>query len=198
MILFGLCVLLVAVSGVPGLWSRTWGAKAAPWLLAGGALAGLAAAGRVLIGGASVSLALPHTPLGTQGFLRLDPIGAWFLVPVLVLPACGAVFARGYWDGHFESARRLRLLFGITAASMAVLVAAAHALTFLMAWEGMAVTSFFLVTAEDRDADTRRAGWIYLASTHTGTLCLFGAFALMAGSTYRWLAANPGASGSQR
>jgi len=198
MILFGLCVLLVAVSGVPGLWSRTWGARASAWMLGAGTLAGLGVAARVLLGGASLSLALPHTPLGTQGFLRLDPVGTWFLVPVLVLPACGAVFARGYWDGHHESARRLRLLFGLTAASMALLTAAAHALTFLLAWEGMAVTAYLMVTAEDRDADTQRAGWIYLATTHSGTLCLFGAFALMAGSSYLLQPMAPGFAASQR
>jgi hydrogenase-4 component B len=198
MILFALCALLVAASGVPGLWLRTGGGKVSSWLLGLGALAGLGAAIPVLAGGACASLALPHTPLGTQGFLRLDPIGAWFLVPVLILAACGSVFALGSWGDAHEGARRLRLLYGFTAASMVVLVAAAQALTFLLAWEGMAVTAFLLVTADDRDADTRRAGWIYLAATHSGTLCLFGAFALLADGNFLWLPLAPGFAASSR
>jgi hydrogenase-4 component B len=200
MILLALCACLVAVSGVPGLWLRTGGGKVSAWLLALGALAGLTAAGLVLCGSAPPALALLHTPLGTQGFLRLDPIGAFFLVPVLVLPACGAIFAIGYWGDQHESARRLRLLFGLTAAFMVVLVAACHALTFLMAWEGMAVTAFFLVSAEDRDPETRRAGWIYLASTHSGTLCLFAAFGLAAsaGGSFLFAPVPPGLAGTAR
>ena len=182
MILFGLCAFLVASSGVPGLFLRTRGGLAAAWLMGLGALAGLAAAARALFAGGP-SLALLHTPLGTQGYLRLDAVGAFFLVPVLVLPACGSIFALGYWDDRHESARRLRLLFGITTGFLVLLVAAAHALTFLLAWEGMAVTAYLLVMAEDREPVTQKAGWIYLACTHSGTLCLSAAFALAASAT---------------
>jgi formate hydrogenlyase subunit 3/multisubunit Na+/H+ antiporter MnhD subunit len=182
MILFGLCALLVATSGVPGLFLRTRGGLAAAWLMGLGALAGLAAAGLALFAGGT-SLALFHTPLGTPGYLRLDAVGAFFLVPVLALPACGSIFALGYWDDRHESARRLRLLFGITTGFLVLLVAAAHALTFLLAWEGMAVTAYLLVMAEDREPVTQHSGWIYLACTHSGTLCLSAAFALAASAT---------------
>ena len=181
MLLLGVSAVLTGCSGMPDLFRRGGGGRTAAWLMGLGALAGLAAAALVLGGAGSASLALPHTPLGSPGYLRLDPVGAWFLVPVLALAATGAVFAVGYWDGQHEGARRLRLLYGITTGSMVLLVAAANALTFLLAWEGMAVTSFFLVVAEDRDSAARRAGWIYLAATHTGTLCLFAAFGLAAG-----------------
>ena len=183
MILLGLCAFLMAASGLPGLFLRAKGGLAASWLVGLGGLAGRAAAGRVLGGAAAPARMLAHTPLGNPGFLRLDPIGAFFLVPVVLLPACASIYAQGYWDEHHESARRLRLLFGITTAFLVLLVAAAHAFTFLLAWEGMAVTAFFLVMAEDRDAETRRAGWIYLVSTHTGTLCLFAAFGLTAAAS---------------
>ena len=197
MILLLLAAGLAAVSGVPGLF-RARGGLAAAWLMGLAALAGCAAAGLTLAGGGS-GLALLRTPLGTQGFLRLDAVGAFFLVPVLLLPACGTIFARGYWDGHHESARRLRLLLGLTTACMVLLVAAAHALTFLLAWEGMAVGSFFLVAAEDREPGTLRAGWIYLATTHTGTLCLFAAFALAAsGAGFLFTPLAPGFAATPR
>src|SRR5208283_3624932 len=183
MILLALAVGLAAFSGIPGLFLRQAGARIAAWLMVLAALCGLGAAGLVLGGAAPASLALAHTPLGTPGFLRLDAIGAWFLVPVLVVPACGAVFGVDYWDGHHEGGVRLRLLFGLTTAFLALLTAAAQALTFLLAWEGMAVGAGFLVLAEDREAANRRAGWIYLAATHSGTLCLFAAFGLLAASS---------------
>jgi len=199
MILLALCALLAAASGVPGLWLRAGGGRTACWMLGLAALAGLAAAGLVLGGAPLASQALPHTPLGTPGFLRLDALGAWFLPPVLVLSCCGSVYALGYWGDPREGSRRLRLLFGLTTAAMVVLVAAAQALTFLLAWEVMAVTAFFMVTAEDRDPATRRAGWVYLIATHSGTLCLFAGFGLLAaGSGFLWLPQAPGFAASQR
>jgi hydrogenase-4 component B len=180
MLLFALSVLLTAASGVPGLFLRSGGGREGAWLMGLGAAAGLAAAGWALAAPGPTGLLLPGTPLGSQGYLRLDAIGGFFLVPVLTLSACGTVFARGYWGDLREGARRVRLLFGLCAGFLALLTAAAHALTFLLAWEGMALTGFLLVMAEDRDPATRRAGWVYLAATHTGTLCLFAAFGLAA------------------
>lgn len=200
MIGFGLAILLVAISGLPGLFLRTRGGPIAAGLMILGTLAGLWAAGGVLFGGGGSSLVLPATPLGAAGLVRLDPIAAFFLVPVLVLPTCGAVFGLGYWSDQHANARRLRLLFGLTTAFLALLVAAGQALTFLLAWEGMATTAFFLVLTEDRLAATRRAGWLYLVATHSGTLCLFAGFALLAaaGGTLLLAPVAPGFAATDR
>ena len=180
MILYGLAVLLAALSGVPGLFLRKRGGETAAVLLCLGAALGLAASGWTLFGGAVWVQALPLTPLGSTGLLRFDPIAAFFLVPVLLLSACGSVYAIAYFSDAHEGARGVRVLYGLTTAFLALLVAAAHAFTFMLAWEGMAITAFLLVITEDRDPETQRAGWIYLIATHAGTLCLFGAFSLMA------------------
>ena len=126
------------------------------------------------------ALALGAQPPGHPGLPAPGPIGRLLPVPVLVLPACGAVSASGYWgDRHEERPAGCGCcLGGHHRLPGRCWWPAGHALTFLLAWEGMAVTSFFLVTAEDRDPETQRAGWIYLVSTHSGTLCLFAAFAL--------------------
>ena len=180
MILYLLSVLAAALSGVPGLRLRSRGGETAAGLLVLAALLGLTASGWVLLGGHLGVQALPNTPLGAAGLLRLDPIAAFFLIPILLLSASGSIYGIRYFgDGH-EGAARLRVLYGLTTACLALLVAAAHAITFLLAWEGMAITAFLMVITEDREPETQRAGWIYLIATHTGTLCLFGAFALMA------------------
>ncbi len=180
MIFYGLAILLAALSGVPGLFLRRRGGEVAAVMMGAAAVSGFVASGWVLYGGAAWTLVLPLTPLGTLGLLQFDPIAAFFLIPVLLLPACGSAYGIAYFPDAQEGARGVRLLYGLTTACLALLVAAAHALTFLLAWEGMAICAFFLVITEDRKAETRRAGWVYLISTHTGTLCLFGAFSLMA------------------
>lgn len=200
MILFGLALLLIGLSGVPGLLLRERGAAVASAMFVLGALVGLVAAGTVLCGGPGWSLTLPASPLGTPGMLRLDPVAAFFLIPVLLLPACGSAFGLGYWGDHHANPRQLRLLYGLTTVFLAILVASAHTLPFLLAWEGMAITAFFLVITEDREPETRRAAWIYLVATHSGTLCLFAAFALVASASGSFLFAPfpPGFAASGR
>lgn len=195
MSLYLIALLLVAASGIPGLFLRKRGGEVAAVLLGLGALSGVAAAGRVLLGRAPSQVLLPASPLGSPGLLVLDPVAAWFLVPTLLLSAFGAIYAIRYWgDGH-PGARGLRLAYGSLAAAMALLATAAHALVFLLAWEGMAVLAFLLVLTEDRDPETRRAGWTFLVTTHLGTLALFAAFALLPAARFAPLPAGFAASG---
>ncbi|WP_243323925.1 proton-conducting transporter membrane subunit [Geothrix sp. SG200] len=175
-----LALLVAAVSGVPGLFLRRQGGEAAAGLLGLAAVLGLTAALPVLAGGTGGTLLLRTAALGSPGLLALDPLAAFFSIPVLLLSFCGGLYSLGYWEGHRGHTPILRLVYGLLTASLLMLVMASHALTFLLAWEGMALAAFVLVMAEDREPETRRAGWIYLAATHTGTLLLFAAFALLA------------------
>ncbi len=47
---------------------------------------------------------------------------------------------------------------------------------FLLAWEIMAVSAYFLIMFEASRSEVRRAGLIYLVLTHTGTLALIAMF----------------------
>ncbi len=62
---------------------------------------------------------------------------------------------------------------------MTLVVIARNGILFLMAWEVMALASFFLVTFEDEQASVRQAGWIYLVATHIGTAFLLALFILL-------------------
>ena len=42
----------------------------------------------------------------------------------------------------------------------------------------MALSAFFLVATEDHDEETLKAGWLYLATSHFATLCVFVMFSL--------------------
>ncbi|MDR3683386.1 MAG: proton-conducting transporter membrane subunit [Geothrix sp.] len=186
MSLYLLAILLAMSSGFPGLFLRRRGGEVAAALMGLGAVIGLWAAIRVLAGGPVPTLVLPPAPMATAGLLTLDPIAAFFAIPVFLLPACAAVYGIGYWDNHQENARTLRLVLGLLAASLGLLIASTHALPFLLGWEGMAITAFVLVMTEDRRLEARRAGWIYLVCTHTGTLALFGVFALLFAASGHW------------
>ncbi len=168
MSLYLLAVVLMMSSGFPGLFLRRRGGEVAAVLMGLGAVLGLTAAIGVLAGGPVATLGIPPAPLASPGLLTLDPIAAFFALPVFLLLACVAVYGIGYWDNHQENARTLRLLIGLLAASLAFLVVSTHALPFLLGWEGMATTAFILVVTEDRLPEARRAGWIYLGAPIPG------------------------------
>ena len=57
---------------------------------------------------------------------------------------------------------------------------------FLIAWELFAICAYFNITLDRQQRETRAAGWLYLAASHAGTLCLFAFFSLLAVRTGSW------------
>jgi hydrogenase-4 component B len=126
-------------------------------------------------------LRAPWSIPGGELLLRIDAISLIFLLPFLLVFAMTIIFGKDYWPQaqHPENSRKLRLFHGLIAAAMALVFTAQNGILFLFAWEVMALASFFLITTEDNRDEARRAGFIYLVATHTGTLALFALFALL-------------------
>ncbi len=70
-------------------------------------------------------------------------------------------------------------MYGILPGSMAFVVMAADALLFLVAWEAMALSCYFLLVADHDSEEVRSAGTLYIIATHTCTLFLIAMFALL-------------------
>ena len=66
---------------------------------------------------------------------------------------------------------------------MAFVLVADDAYGFMVAWESMAVSSFFLVTTEHRQAEIRRAGYLYLLIAHIGAIAILLCFGVLQGGT---------------
>lgn len=192
-------LLLTAVSGLIGLvggrHSRLGQWLATALLLAGG-LCGLVGAIWVLGGGQSPVLRVPTPVPGADLVLTADPLSAFFLVPIFLVASAGSIYGLEYWDQreHPHDGRKLRAFYGLLTASLAALVLARNGVTFLLGWECMAVSAFFLVGTEDGQADVREAAWLYLAASHAATLLLFAMFGLLYGVTgsYDLVALPPG------
>ena len=154
--------------------------------LALGAALGIAGALRAL-GGEGTAWSAPWPTLGASLSLRVDALSAFFLLPVLGLPALASIYGLGYWPqaGHGARSIRLQIYFGVVTGAMALVCVAANAVLFLAAWEVMALAGFLLVFTEHEKPEVQRAAFVYLASAHAGNLALFALFALlgrMAGS----------------
>lgn len=180
-----------ACSGVFGLAAGRrshWG----QWLSTGIAIVagavGLTAAVAILIGKSAGPLEF-HALLPIMTLrMQLDPLAAFFLVPIFLIGTLASIYGIGYWPQirHPRNGRGLRVWFGLLIAGMAVLTVAASAMSFLLGWEIMALSAFFLIATEDHKPPARQAAWIYLAATHGSTLLLFGVFAMLHQITGTW------------
>ncbi|HVN85703.1 MAG TPA: proton-conducting transporter membrane subunit [Candidatus Binatia bacterium] len=146
----------------------------------GGCLLGLFSAAHALIDSANESLRVAWDVPGGAFYVEIDALSALFLLLIFGLSALAAIYGSEYVR-HYEHKKWLGppwFFFNLLAASMAMVVIARNGLLFLMAWEVMALASFFLVMFDDESEAVRAAGWTYLVATHLGTVFLLVFFVL--------------------
>jgi hydrogenase-4 component B len=123
-------------------------------------------------------LGLPDLPF----HLRLDPLAGFFLLLLGGVGAGISVYAGGYFQS--ESPGRLRLIclqYHVFLASMAFVILADDAYLFMVAWETMALSSYFLVTTDHRVPAIRSAGFLYLLIAHIGAIAILLCFGVLHG-----------------
>lgn len=174
---------ILGMSGIPGLalgWRSSWGERCATGLACLGGVLGLLGAVRALLFGGGAGFVFAWSLPGASWEMVLDELGAFFLIPVFLMGVLGSVYGSSYWSQrkHPGNAPRLRFFWGTVMAGMVVLLLARNSILFLLGWEFMALSGFFLVGTEDRIPEVRRASWIYFISTHVATLTLFALFVL--------------------
>lgn len=179
--------LAIGCAGIPGLFLRKPGIgqiiAATVTILA--ALAGITASLKLLFSHTTTTYSLLWSlPFGPCE-LVIDPLSAFFLLPVFLVAAAGSLFAVGYWPAaeHRSTECGLTFFYGLLASSMAVLLTARNGVFFIMVWEVMALSAYFLLVTEHEREDVRRAGVVYLIATHAGTMALFVYFSLLAAAT---------------
>jgi formate hydrogenlyase subunit 3/multisubunit Na+/H+ antiporter MnhD subunit len=152
-------------------------------VLAGAGLAGLAAGAQTAV----LPLGLPGLPV----HLRLDPLSAYFLLLLGSAAAGVSAFAAGYFrKGEGTPPGVLCLLYHLFLASMAMVLLADDAYAFMVMWELMALSSFFLVTANHVIPEIRRAGYLYLLVAHVGALAILLTFGVLQANTGDYTFAN--------
>jgi hydrogenase-4 component B len=187
---FGQAALLVMVAGYLGGAILSFVAasdRSARMMTALGAATGclgaLAVAVSVFATGIPLETTLPTLISAAGGIvIRVDLLGALFLalVAAVSLPAAiyGAVYMAEY-EGRC-SLPVFGLMFNGFLFGMSLVPCAGNILTFVLAWELMAIASYFLVMTESEQADTRQAGLWYAAMTHLGLVLLLPMFFLLA------------------
>ncbi|MBF0093572.1 MAG: hydrogenase 4 subunit B [Alphaproteobacteria bacterium] len=130
--------------------------------------------------GDAVGLVLPIGPPWQATHLSLDGLSAFFLLIVNGVGAMAALYGIGY-GRHEEEPARVLPFFPVFLAGMNLVPLAADAFSFLVAWEFMSLSSWFLVLSSHRRHETRRAALVYLVMAAIGTAALIAAFGVLAG-----------------
>lgn len=125
---------------------------------------------------AVLAIGLPNLPF----HLRLDSLAAIFLLLLGIVAAGISIYAAGYFrHDHGIPLGLLCLEYHIFLASMLMVLLADDAYAFMVAWETMALSSFFLVTTDHRHEAIRRAGYLYLLIAHVGAIAILLSFGVM-------------------
>ena len=136
---------------------------------------------------AVLPIGLPSLPF----HLRLDSLSAFFLMVIGAASAGVSAFAAGYFRrGEGTPPGLLCLEYHVFLASMVGVVLADDAYAFMVMWETMALSSFFLVTANHRIPEIRRAGYLYLLVAHIGAIGILMCFGVLQANTGNYTFAN--------
>jgi hydrogenase-4 component B len=154
-----------------------------------GALLGVALAA-VALASLPLPAAMQVLPIGLPDLpfhLRLDALSAFFLLLLGAASAGISVFAAGYFrGGEGTSPGLLCLQYHVFLASMVFVLLADDAYGFMVAWETMALSSYFLVTTQHRIPEIRSAGFLYLLIAHLGAIAILLAFGILHGEGWRF------------
>ncbi|MFM0309390.1 hydrogenase 4 subunit B [Paraburkholderia sp. RL17-383-BIF-A] len=132
-------------------------------------------------------LGLPDLPF----HLRLDGLSAYFLAVLGVVSTGVSAFSAGYFrKGEGTPPGLLCFEYHVCLASMATLLLADDAYSFMVAWETMTVSAVFLVMTNHRIAEIRRAAYLYFLISHVGALALLLCFGLLQANTGDYTFAN--------
>jgi hydrogenase-4 component B len=144
----------------------------------------LAVVGFLAIGDTPAVIVLPLGLPDLPFHLRLDALSAFFLLLLGAAAAGISVFSAGYFRASEGTAPGLMCLqYHVFLAAMALVLVADDAYVFMVAWETMALASFFLVTTDHRIAEIQRAGFLYLVIAHVGALAILLCFGVLQGGS---------------
>lgn len=192
------CYAVASVTGLGVLRWRAFGDVSSAAGVVAGVLVVITAA--TWLGGARDAVALPvSTPLGGLAF-RSTPLAATFLLLTGLVGTGISLFSAGY-TRHVGGALRqacVHCLLNLSFAGVVLVLAAANAITFLLAWEVMVISTYVLVTVEFDRPGRPQAAFLMLALSKIGFIAMAVGFlaigSLRTGVTFTELSQHPALS----
>jgi hydrogenase-4 component B len=116
---------------------------------------------------------------------KIDGLSAFFLLAIFAVCMLAAIYSFHYMENAARSLATATsyFFFSLLAASMALVVTAANMITFMLAWEIMSLSSFFLVIHDHQIHENRKAGYLYFIFSHVGAMFILAAFGVLYGNS---------------
>ena len=149
-----------------------------------GATLGCVDAVLALLNETTRAVSLPYLQLFKLTF-RMDPLSAFFLMAIFAVSAVAALYSFHYMDDAKKAGRTAAhyLFFSVLVISMALVVTADSMIAFLISWELMTLSSFFLVIHDHEQSDNQKAAYQYFVFSQAGAMLIFVAFGVIYANT---------------
>ncbi|WP_419663590.1 HyfB: predicted hydrogenase 4, component B [Desulfosarcina variabilis str. Montpellier] len=181
--LFFLSILMIAASGILALVLYRFFSPMKTIAVAGigiGSCLGMLDALSKLSHAQTVNLSIDYLHTFSLAFC-IDGLSAFFLFAIFAICMLAAVYSYHYMHDTEKplATATSYFFFSLLAVSMALVVTAANMLTFLLAWEIMSLSSFFLVIHDHEIQENRKAGYLYFIFSHVGAMFIIAAFGII-------------------
>ncbi len=115
----------------------------------------------------------------------IDPLSNFFIIITLFISLLAAFYSVSYMSPELIKKKTGAhwFLFNTLVASMIMVLIARNGLLFLISWEIMSLTPFFLVSLDDNKISARKAAFIYLIAANIGSAFLLLLFILLGGAS---------------
>ena len=112
---------------------------------------------------------------------HIDALSAFFLMTIFAVCLLATIYSFHYMSDPRRGLRTAAqyLFFSLLTASMALVVTAHNMIAFMLAWEIMSLSSFFLVVHNFEAAENRRAGYLYFVFSQVGAMFIVAAFGVI-------------------
>ena len=136
----------------------------------------------VLIKGIPLIKTVELSPITGNVDFIIDPLTAFFLIVISIMSFLGVLYANGYMKPYLNKGMNVSshcFFLMMLIASMTMVVTVQNALFFLIVWEIMSLSSFFLVIFEGEKKEVLKAGIKYLVYMHLSVIFIMAAFILL-------------------
>lgn len=136
----------------------------------------------ILLSGKTISTNISMSyPINTVNIV-IDPLSAFFIVIISVMSFLGTLYAVGYIKQYYNQKQTIASHFfflSVFISSMILVVVVQNAIAFLIVWEIMSISSFFLTVFENENDEVFKAGIDYFVTMHIGVAFLISGFILL-------------------
>lgn len=116
--------------------------------------------------------------IGNVNFV-LDPLSSIFVLIILIIGFLATIYSYKYLEPYKKNLSTHYFFFMIFIPAMILVVTAQNVLMFLISWEIMSLSSFFLLLFESEKKEVRQSAINYLITMQIGALFLFSGFILL-------------------